>query len=470
MMGMDLVELGKLIEKGECQSVEFSESADKELGKTMCALANTEGGFLLVGVDDKGNVVGVKNADEAQRRLRQSLQTCEPVPIANISVVASDGKAALAVQISKTDVPCYCNGAIYLRVGSTNQRLSGHMLEEFLKDRQFLRFDGSSSKATIADVEESAVEDFLSRRNPSLEKSGLKGPQALKNVLLTLGAARQNGQPVLTNAGALFFAKKPSEFLPQNQVKLVRFKGVAPVDISNVSVMNGRLVENIEAAFSFVQRNSATAYKIGDGLQRREISEYPLEAVREALVNAVAHRDYFSFAPVQASIFDDRLEVANPGSLPKGLSVEKLPMLGLGIPRNPTIYRLLSEARYIEAIGTGIPRMISAMRKAGLPDPVFEDFGGFFKVTLYNEKGLEKMLSRLGVNLRQYSCLGYLKENNQITSKEYAGKFGVSIPTAVADLNKLAKFKLARKTGKKRSTKYELEPEAASKLYKRQSG
>ena len=181
---------------------------------------------------------------------------------------------------------------------------------------------------------------------------------------------------------------------------------------------------------------------------QQEIPEYPKSVVREALVNALAHRDYFNKNTIQVNIFDDRMEITNPGTLPEGLTLK---ILGtIAIQRNPIAYEIMRDLRLVEAIGTGITRMREDMRKANLPEPVFEEIANFFRVTLYNsKKPVEEKL-----NPRQQKCIAYLEKNQSINSNIYKKLNEVSIFTALTDLNDLVERGLITRIGKRRGAFY----------------
>lgn len=188
--------------------------------------------------------------------------------------------------------------------------------------------------------------------------------------------------------------------------------------------------------------------KVKEKLEREEIPEYPYEVTREALVNAVTHRDYFSRDAVQINIFENRMEIINPGTLPPGLTFKVLG--SLSVQRNPLTYRLMRDIGLIEGLATGIPRMRSAMKRANLPEPVFEELGNFFRVTLYNRPEKRKD----GISDRQQKTISYMEKNPSINSKTYAKLTGVSHPIAVADLNDLVKKEVLKKIGKTRGAYY----------------
>jgi ATP-dependent DNA helicase RecG len=453
MITVDIATLKKLIESGEGNTVEFQQAVAKDTGRTICAFANTDGGHLIIGVEKNGGIVGLERAklDDLQQAVSNSYKICSPVPLTQVGTVEIDGKYVLVISTAKLgDGVCYYADEILLRVGSTNHKLTGPAIEEFLRKNRVINFDWTRSSAKLQDVDTEKMKKYMNRRSPNY----LFDPaseKALKNLLISLHLAGENGDFYVRNGGVLFFAKHPETFIPQNKVKLVRFKGKIPVDVLDILVLQNTLVENIEESLAFIRRSTRKSYEIKN-LEREEKTEYPEIAIREAIVNALVHRDYFSSAVVQVNVFDDRIDIANPGMLPTGISPEDLSSLGLGVPRNPIIYQMLIDIKVVEGIGTGIPRMISAMRDAGLPDPEFRQLGPLFKTTLFN--AFPNQAGNL--NVRQRRSLIYLKDNSIITAPQYRKMFKISHPIAVDDLNKLIKLGLVKKRGRGPATAYVL--------------
>lgn len=435
----------------ESQGLELKRTVDnfREISKTACAFANAYGGRIVVGISNDGKVVGVPDSelDVLQQRLEGAIQQVSPVPIHKIQIEGKEGKNTVVCEIYQMGQGAFCTfgGIVYYRTGSTNSKLEGRTLQEFLVRRHILSFDESRSTAVIGDLDAGKLLDFLKKRSPSVQFEEGKAAE----YLLNLGVAQGNGELSIKNTGVLFFAKEPSRFIPQNELKLARFRGTQPVDIIDSRFISATIPEELKAAEEFIKKNTRVAYKI-EKLERTELPEYPFSVIREALVNALAHRDYFSRDAIQVNIFDDRIEFINPGTLPNGLSIQ---ILGsLSVQRNPLTYHLMRDLGLVEGLATGIPRMRSEMKAAGLPEPVFEELGNFFRVTLFNKP--KKPAAEL--NERQKRALAYLEKNPSISSKTYQKMNNVSRPIAVSDLNELIRKKLMRRVGKTRGAYYVL--------------
>ncbi|MBI4147951.1 putative DNA binding domain-containing protein [Candidatus Woesearchaeota archaeon] len=448
---MDEKQVLEIVKAGETQTTEFKRTASKDVGKTICAFANTSGGLLLIGAEDNGAIIGVpsQKLDEIQQHIYHSQQECNPPPVCSILPVNTENGKVLVVKVPKIGSGvCYYKNEIYVRVGTTDHKIAGPAIEDFLKKKQVLCFEDELSEANLADLDVEKIKQYIAKRNPAIPFEEGK----LQSILCTLRVAVVNGEFHLKKSAVLLFAKEPTKFIPQHQVKPACFKGTIAANIIATITLSGTLIENINQSLQFITKNIKTAYKI-EKLEREEIPEYPLIALREAVINAIVHRDYYSPAAIQVNIFDDRIEIANPGALPRELKVQDLPFLGLGIPRNPTLYRLLSDVNVVEGLGTGFPRMFNAMRNAGLPDPRPEDLGTIFKLTFYNKFPTVKG----GLNERQQRAIGYIKEHKVITANKYVELYNISKPTAIADLAGLVKEGIVCKIGKGKATRYTFE-------------
>ncbi len=433
----------------ETSTIELKEKVTNfnDVAKTACGFANAEGGKIIIGVTAKGVVVGVpaKEVDSLQQRIDGAVQTVSPVPFHKIEVVKEDGKNVIVIEVYKIGEGAFCTygGIVYYRFGNTTRKMEGKTLQDFLIHRKILSFDESRSDAKLEDIDDEKLSNYLQRRTPGFTYN----PNNKAEVLANLGVAKKNGAISIKNTAILLFGKNSELFFPQSEIKLARFKGTNAVEIIDSKFIHKTLFENLQEANEFVRRNTKTRFET-KGLERKEVGEYPEAVVREALVNAVVHRDYFSKDAIQLNIFDDRLEIINPGGLPQGLSLK---MLGtLSIQRNPLIYRLLRDVRLVEGLATGIPKMREGMLRHNLPEPSFEDLGSFFKVTLYNAKRFDGGL----LNLRQQKALSYLQKNKSITSQTYAKVTGVSKVTAVKDLQNMIEKSIVQKVGKTRSAYY----------------
>jgi ATP-dependent DNA helicase RecG len=264
---------------------------------------------------------------------------------------------------------------------------------------------------------------------------------------------RRDGQ--LTRAAILLFGREPQRFLRQSEVRVARFKGTEPLHFLDMKVIEGGLIAQRAAIVEFIQRHISMAAEV-KGLEREERWEYPLEALREAVTNALCHRDYRDPGNVQVRIFDDRLEVWNPGTLPPELSLEALRRTHRSVPRNRLIAHAFFLIKFIEQWGTGTLRMIEVCREAGLPEPEFAELSGAFVVTFRKSKLTREYLTGLGLNERQLAAVEYVRAHGRITNREYVALTHVARPTATRDLAALVAKVVFQQHGRGRGSYFTL--------------
>jgi ATP-dependent DNA helicase RecG len=456
-----------LIAQGESETVEFKRSVAEleQAVETVAALANTRGGLVLIGVSPKGEVVGVDVGQVTGERIANRITgNTDPVIYPSVQIVEVAGRKVFVIAALESDnKPHLASGRAFMRVGATTVQMRRDEYERLLLLRRQSPFDRRvAPDATLEDIDEGKVRWYLERaareRNIPVDLA-LPAVENLKRLEL---AGERDGRLVLTVAALLFFGKQPRHFAPHSTIRLARFQGTAPSNFIDRLDLAGTLPEMIDEAERFVLRNTRVAARV-TGFERREITEYPYPAVREAIANAVAHRDYDrEDVEVRVSIFADRIEVQSPGRLPAPLTLDTLgEEYAL---RNRVIAELLFNIRYIERWNTGILRMRQLMRQHGLPEPVFQEIGQTFRVTflgpgerildLIPEAGVTD-LRALGLNERQVQALVLMvNEGRELTNREYREMFGISYMTAFRDLNALVKTGQAKVIGSGRASRY----------------
>jgi len=438
---MNVCELVKL---GENEGAEFKENIDvKRILETVSAFANTHGGLIIIGVRDRdGKVVGVQTGKETLARLANEIaQNTEPEVIPRLRVERCRGKDVIVVEVDEHPVkPVMVRGRAYKRVGNSNRKLTPKEISELFEESVGLSWDAYPVEATLDDVDLDRVKEFIRRAN----LPGGDEVEALKKLRLI-----RKGK--VTRALILLFGRNPQEFFPQAKVRVGRFRGSEILDSVDAE---GNLFEQVEGAVDAIKKHMSRRYVIKE-LVREEVWDYPLEAVREALVNAVMHRDYRMPEEVQIKVLDDRIIFWNPGGLPSGLSEEDLYREHPSKPRNRLIAEVFHLAGYVEKWGSGTLRILEALEKAGLPGPEFKEAFGGFQVVFYRDWLTEERLRELGLNGRQVRAVLYVKERGSITNRDYREMFGISKETAKRDLKELVDAGIFEKMGKTgRSVRY----------------
>jgi ATP-dependent DNA helicase RecG len=258
----------------------------------------------------------------------------------------------------------------------------------------------------------------------------------------------------IKNAALLLFGRDPKKYFTSAYFKIGRF-GESDSDLKFQDVVEGNLVQMVDKVMEIL-KNKYLIFPIRyEGLQRIEELEYPEPALREAILNAIVHKDYKG-STIQLGVYDDKLILWNPGALPDELNIEMLKVKHPSHPRNKNIAEVFFKAGYIEAWGRGILIMMDACRKAELPEPTIEEIAGGIQITFLKDIFSEEYLKHLGLNERQIEAVEYVKKNGTITNSEYQRLCKVSERTALRDLEELSSTGIFKKKGEKKGTYYEL--------------
>lgn len=367
---MDLLELRERIARWEDLHTEFKEWPvhPDDLAASLVAFANTDGGQLILGVANKDRaIVGIEDQDHVTRDVDNvAANNCEP-PVTVIQEVlhlgtyeitkASKKNSIVVVNIPKGDMRPYRTnrGVHYIRTTSGRRHASREELLRLFQATESLYYDETPlPRLTLADLDLDSFERYLEDTGQGELKSDLE--RLLVNWGLSLG-----GHP--TVAGMVLFGRDPQRHLPFAQINAARFRGAdSSVEPSDRKDLTGRLLDVIDQAARFLDLHLRTPHEIR-GFEPEPKPELPKEALREAIVNAVAHRDYTARGPVRLFIFDDRVEIHTPGKLPNTVTEEGM-RVGVHVVRNPRIYARLSDAGLVTRAGTGVRRIIRLVKEA----------------------------------------------------------------------------------------------------------
>ena len=365
---MKQADLDILLREGEGSTLEYKEALSPSLVRELVAFANTAGGKILLGVRDDGTTIGVTDSNDLRARIQDLARNCDP----SVKVLVDPVGKVIVVQVRESDSkPVQCSDGFFWRQGSTTQKLRRAEIRDFFRSEGQIRFDLSPCPRFRY------PQDFDREKYTAwLRLSGITGRPRTEDVLVNIEAAERSGRTlVFRNAGVLFFARNVRHFFNQAYITCLLAKGADKVHILDRKDFDGGIVADIEDALRFIERNTRTAYRI-EGLRRENVSEYPMRALREAITNAVMHRDWFiEGANVFVEIYTDRIEVVSPGGLPRGMTLADLGRKS--VRRNALIADLLHRIAFIEKAGTGIKRIRDEVREQGCPEPEFEA-NGFF--------------------------------------------------------------------------------------------
>ena len=420
--------------QNEGKTLEFKENvrSTQNILRAAVAFVNTAGGILVFGVRDRTKeVVGVKNALEEEERIANIFSdNIRPTIVPEIQIVSWRGRELIVVTIPHLVGPFYIRSegpekGVYVRLGSTNRRAGPELISSIQRLATNTFFDEQPcTEADSEAVDFRAASEFfarVSRKNtPATRRSlGLLVPYA--------------GSEFPSRGAILLFGKGRQAVFPDAIVRCARFRGNTTARFIDRTEIDEYLPEAVESAVAFIERHTIQGAEIGR-LKRRDTHEYPPAAVREAIINAVVHADYsIGGMNIKVAIFNDRIEVTNPGVLPFGITLEAA-LSGVSKLRNRVIGRVFRELGLIEQWGSGMGRMITACQEAGLQSPRFEEIGNSFRVTLYNKRvgNAAKHEPKWHKQLNQY-----LLDHAEISTSNAARLWNVSDRTARTRLRQL---------------------------------
>lgn len=370
---MKRLDLDVLLQEGEGSMLEYKEGFSASFARELVPLANTAGGKILLGVRDDGTIKGIPDSNDLRARIQDIARNCDPP----VKVLVQRMAEVTVVTVRESDAkPVQCSDGFFWRQGAVTQKLSRDEIRDFFRSEGGIRFDLSLCPKFRY------PQDFDREKFDAwFQLSGITGRPNVEDVLVNIEATeRSGGKLIFRNAGVLFFARNVRHFFNQAYITCLLAKGADKVHVLDRKDFDGGIVADIEDAMRFIERNTRTAWRI-EGLRREDVPEYPMRALREAITNAVMHRDWFiEGGNVFVEIYTDRIEISSPGGLPKGM---KLSDLGRkSIRRNALIADLLHRITFIEKAGTGIKRMRDEAHDQRCPAPIFEE-DGFFTAIFY---------------------------------------------------------------------------------------
>ncbi len=437
-------DLPEMVSGGESERVEFKTSlADsKRIVETVAAMATLGGGTIVVGVRDNGTVLGVDLGEGALEQFAQRvLAGTDPKVYVRLRTEVIDGRPVLRIDVPPGDGPHLANGRAFARSGPATVLMSRDEYERRLLDR--LRESAGYERQVVPDVSLDALDRVAMGRFVELASArGVAWDGDPCSLLDRLHLLRE-GRP--TVGAVLLFGHEPQRVLPQAVVRLRVARGT----VEEGATLEGALIQQIEETVRQVQLRVRRRTDRTD-LVRREIDELPAIAVREVIVNAIAHRDYRSTAPVQVRLDDEKLEVWNPGHLPEPLTVASLRRTHPSVPPNPHIARALYLAGFVEEWGTGTLRVVSSMEAQGNAEPVFDASLGGISVTL-PLLGAEHAL----VTERQSALTQRLRAADApVRVADLADALGVSARTVQNELAALELLGLVARVGRGKAVRW----------------
>ena len=390
----------KIIKAGESENAEFKTAFDKDAIETLAAFANTKGGKLFIGVSDRGEIKGTEIGKESvQNWINQAKQYTSHSIIPDVETVTIKSKNIVIFSVQESPIkPVACRGRYYKRIKNANHQLSvsevvNLHLKTFNTSWDFHVDEHHSEK----DISFDKVQGFIDHVNTNREVPVMDDPLTVLQKFELLRESK------ITYACFLLFMSGESSL---STIELGRFQ--TPTIIKDGATLKADLFSEVEDVMDFIKKHINKAYIITGRPQREERWDYPLDAIREIVINAIIHRDYRSTQDSVVKVFDDRIEIFNPGGLPEGITIEKL-LKGeyISIARNKKIAEVFKAAGLIEKYGSGIKRILNAFNSYNLPAPEFKEMSGGFMVTAYKKTeqvGTKSALSQHQVNILR-KCL-----------------------------------------------------------------
>lgn len=433
----------------ESQNIEFKESWRDEYLKWICGFANAHGGTIFIGKDDTGNVVDLKDSkkllEEIPNKVRDTLGILVDVNLHQTNL----GKY-VEIVVDQHPYPVNYKGQYHYRSGSTKQELKGAALDKFLLQKKGKKWDGVLvPNVTTIELKQETFDFFRKRafRSQRIDEESLadSNEHLIENLQLKEGK-------FLKMAAILLFHPKPEKYVTGAYIKIGFFESDS--DLRYQDEIHGNLFEQIKKTTEILFTKYIKALISYEGLNRVETYEYPKEAIREALLNAIAHKDYSGGVPIQISVYKDKLLIWNEGQLPENWTIETLFNKHASMPFNPDIANALFRSGYIESWGRGISKMTEQCLQFGLPIPLFffksSGFCVEFRKDIYNYTQLKE----IGLNERQIKAVLFVKENGKISNSDYQKINDCSRNTASNDLSDIVEKELFKPSGQKGAGAY----------------
>lgn len=450
--------LRQLIASGESIMMEFKSTPSNPdtIGPIVCSFLNTQGGTLIIGVKDTGQIVGVDSADrkvdEIQRHL---LDNISPKASWSINIDEVDGNALIVLDVPQgMERPYVYASRIFIRKDTKTVAATGEDLNALLDQRHSEGNRWERLPALGFEIDDLDVEEIRQTASEAKDKRLYRfdDPGDPLNILEQLGLASGTG---LLNSAVILFGRNPARRFPQVRIRAARFKGTDELSpFADNRTFEGNSFELIEQLEQFLRNHIAIeAERPKEGVKRSDKPAYPWAALREAMLNSIVHRDYAAFdGGVSVAIYDDRIEFWNSGSLPEGITVESLKGPHPSRPHNPDIANVFFLRGFIERWGSGARQIVVRCIESGLPEPQWSTNGGGVSLTIRGQS----VEHNIKLNPRQLSLLKRLKADEALSPGDYFSSVikQVKERRARKDLLELLEARYLRREGQGPSTTY----------------
>ena len=450
----------------ETQAIEWKTAWRDEYLKWICGFANAQGGILEIGKNDSGVVVGLKDPRKLLEDIPNKINNAMAI-LADVDLKSEGGLRYIAITVKPYPYPISYHGKYYYRSGSTNRELSGNALDEFILKKQGKTWDGVPvPRLKTSDLDIAAFRVFrkkaLSSHRLTEEDLAISDEALIDSLVLTDGN-------YLKRAAVLLFHENPEKWIPGAYVKIGYFETGA--DLLYQDEIHGPVIIMPDKVIDTIYLKYFKGIISYDGIQRVETYPVPRAACREAVLNAIVHRDYSTGIPIQVKVFPDEVVIYNDGGLPEGWTVADLLAKHRSRPRNPNIANVFFRSGMIETWGRGIEKIETACKEAGRLPPVF--------VATASEVQVSFTMRDNGVNDRQLSMpngidagiengidggiensagkiISVLSTDPRATQKKLAAEAGLSVRTVARAMKRLREAGVLRRVGTDRSGYWEI--------------
>jgi ATP-dependent DNA helicase RecG len=414
----------------ESQTLEFKQQWKDEYLKTICAFANSDGGSLLLGVDDDGEIIGIHDSIKLLETLPNKINNRLGL-LPDLFLKTDNSLEYIEIIVLKTYAPVSINGKFYKRSGSNTVELNGGNLTNFLLKKYGKTWDDITvDNFTINDINLETIEKFKiwsRNRAPFIEQE-----KNLKTLLEKLNLY-ENGQ--LKRAAILLFGKNPQKYFIQSHSKIGKF--LSDSELLTSDIIEGNLFEQLEKIVETLRAKYLHSYISYDGLQRIETLEYPYDAVREVVINALIHRDYTDTTVLQIRVYEDKIIFTNGATLSPEVPIEKFKLDHMSKPFNPLIANMFYKAGFVESWGKGTNNIIEDCLKLGLPEPEYK----------YTQHAVQVFFYKTTQKTTREFILELLESNSKMTREDLAQYIGVSSEAIKQHLAKLKKEQILERIG-----------------------
>lgn len=451
----------------ESQNVEFKESWRDEYLKWVCGFANAYGGYIYIGVvDGSCEIVGVDNSKRLMEDIPNKIVTNLGI-IADVNLRHADSLDYIEIIVTPSNIPISYKGVYHYRSGSTKQELKGAALQDFLLRKLGKTWDDVSlDEASTEDIDRASIEYFLrkgidAQRIPESMKAA-----STEEILTSLQLIDNDGK--LKNAAILLFGKEPAKFFHSVEFKIGRF-GNDEADLIIQDVIGGNIIQMADKVVDVLRAKYLVSPVRFEGMQRFETLEIPIEALREIIYNAIAHKNYMGPA-IQMHVYNDRIEIWNDGNLPEGYTEETLYQSHPSLPRNPKIANAMFKAGFIDTWGRGYRKIYTGFKESGLPIPTVGNHFSGVQIVI-ERTTFQRLNSNVGSDVgkdvgkdvgsdvgtitqkkiaeRYNSIKELIASNPYITAVQLSEKLSVSDRTIERDLSKMQELGILIREGDK---------------------